>query len=192
MHYEAFCSVRNSHPSWSCETFNYSFFSYFRIFLILKSSSTPRHMHRSVFCCIFWGTIWKWALSLFTCLSYLVLCSVISCWLGFPGIIVKSPQLKKATALNLGLFSLCPGLETFSRQWTGLVRECTSLVSYLSGILRLVSFDWCPMSWVLLLLIYYPNVFVVSGDRVNPIPFFSNLTRIKFLLNFWLHARHCR
>lgn len=141
MHYEAFCSVRNSHPSWSCETFNYFFFSYFRMFLILKSSSTPRHMHWSVFCCIFWGTIWKWALSLVTCLSYLVLCSVISCWLGFPGIIVKSPQLKKATALNLGLFSLCPGLETFSRQWTGLVRGCTSLVSYLSGkaVLWLVS-----------------------------------------------------
>lgn len=48
------------------------------------------------------------------------------------------------------------------------------------------------MSWVWLLLIYYSNVFVVSGDRVNPNPFYSNLSRIKSLLNFWLHARHCR
>ena len=55
---------------------------------------------------------------LFASLSYLMLCSVTSCWLGFPGIIIKSPQLNKATALYLGLFSLCFGLETFSRQWT--------------------------------------------------------------------------
>ena len=54
---------------------------------------------------------------LFASLSYLMLFSVISCWLGFPGIIVKSPQLNKATALYLGLFPLCFGLETFSRQW---------------------------------------------------------------------------
>ena len=86
------------------------------IFCILKSRSIPQHIHWSVLCCTYWGITWKGVFSLH--LSPIWCSALISCWLGFPGIIVKSPQLNKATALYLGLFSLWFGLETFSRQWT--------------------------------------------------------------------------
>lgn len=176
MHYEAFHSVyRKVILLGLIETFSHYSFSSFRVFLFLVSSTIPRHMQWSAVCSIFCRAIWKWIISLQISPIWYSALWILAILVSLES--VKSPQLKKSTALYFSLSSLCLGLETFSKQWTVLIKECASLVSHLSWN---VIYFWLSSNLLNAFASYNcSDIFVVLGWQNRSFSILLHWTRIK-------------
>lgn len=143
-------SIGNSRSCWLREIFSHCSFSFFMVFLFwpqVMSPGTCTDQNPASYS----GDDPKMSYP-FAALSYLALCSVNSCCHGFPGIIVKSLQLKKSAVLHLGLSSLDLDLESFSKQW--LVES--------EGVSH-----WFPISWNAVLLWLIVNVLSAVASMLS-------------------------